>query len=237
MCIPTIRVIVAHDDFVTRTGLSTTFASRDDMAVEIMDGDGTMPATADVIVADFDRGRRILADSWRQRPTRHRGRVLIVADTAREWQIRDALASGAAAYLLHESSAGELVEAVRAVARGASYLSPPVAARLAESLAAETLTMREEQVLALIVDGLCNKHIASHLQISVGTVKTHVRSLFDKLQVRTRTAAATTAERRGLLGRCGADARGRKDPGHPMRQATARARDPWAAPPALPIHT
>ncbi len=93
---------------------------------------------------------------------------------------------------------GELVDAVRRVRHGAPYLSPPVAARLAESLAADPLTGREQHVLSLIVDALCNKHIASRLQISVGTVTIHVRSLFDKLNVRTRTAAAATAARRGL---------------------------------------
>ena len=202
MSLRTLRVAVAHDDFVTRAGLSATFAACDDMAVDPMaDDDDTRIAMCDVVVADFLRGRRILERLRRLRAIRHRGRVMIVADADREWQIREALESGAAAYLLLGATAGELADAVRAVARGASYLSPAIAARLAESLAAEPLTAREQQVLSLIVDGLCNKHIALSLQISVGTVKSHVRSLFGKLQVRTRTAAAAIAERRGLLKR------------------------------------
>lgn len=200
----TIRVAVAHDDFVTRTGLLTAFAACDDMVTEAANAGDTPFVTCDVVVADFLGGQRILAGLGHPSPAQRRVRVMIVADADREWQIRDALEHGAAAYLLLDATGSELAEAVRAVDRGGAYLSPPIAARLAESLAAEPLTMREEQVLSLVVDGLCNKHIATRLQISVGTVKTHVRSLFDKLQVRTRTAAAATAERRGLLRRCNA---------------------------------
>jgi DNA-binding NarL/FixJ family response regulator len=201
MSLRTIRVAVAHEDFLTRTGLMTVLAACDDMSLEAANTDDLSLAACDAIVADFLGGQRIPFNLRRARTIQHRGRVMVVADADREWQVREALESGAAAYLLLDATAGELVEAVRRVARGASYLSPPVAARLAESLAADPLTGRGQQVLSLIVDALCNKRIASRLQISVGTVESHMRSLFDKLNVRTRTAAAATAARRGLLRR------------------------------------
>ena len=75
-----------------------------------------------------------------------------------------------------------------------------MAQRLGDSLSGEALTSREEEVLRLVVDGLCNKSIARCLDISVGTVKSHLKGIFDKLNVKSRTQALCAAERRGLLG-------------------------------------
>jgi len=93
----------------------------------------------------------------------------------------------------------ELVSAVRSVHQGGCHLSPSIAAKLAQSLTAEPLTAREEEVLALVTEGLCNKRVAKRLDIGVGTVKTHLRAAFDKLQVRSRAQAVVTAKRRGIL--------------------------------------
>ena len=76
-----------------------------------------------------------------------------------------------------------------------------MAGRLAESLALEPLTGREEEVLELVVQGLCNKAIGKRLGIAVGTVKSHLKSAFDKLDVESRTQAVAAVERRGLLRR------------------------------------
>ena len=196
---PPIHVIVVHDDYVCRTGLVAAFAACDDMRVHATSQDDPELLSCDVVVTDFDNGIRILASTHALQLRRARAKVAIVANAEREWQIRDALKRGAAGFLPLGSSAEELYLAVRTVHRGDCHLSPSIAARLATSLATEPLTEREGQVLTLLTDGLCNKHIASHLDISVGTVKAHLRSAFDKLGVHSRTEAILIAERRGML--------------------------------------
>ena len=194
-----IHVIVVHDDYVCRTGLTAAFAECDDMRVQATSQDDPALLSCDVVVTDFDNGIRILASTHPLQLKRASAKVAIVANAEREWQIRDALKRGAAGFLPLGSSAEELYVAVRTVHRGECHLSPSIAARLATSLATEPLTEREGQVLTLLTDGLCNKHIASRLDISVGTVKAHLRSAFDKLGVHSRTEAILIAERRGML--------------------------------------
>lgn len=194
-----IQVSVVHDDYVCRTGLTTAFTACNDMSVRTMTSDDSEILSCDVVVTDFDNGIRILATMQALQMSRPRTRVAIVANAEREWQIRDALKRGAAAFLLLGASAEELFIAVRTVHRGECHLSPSIAARLATSLATEPLTEREGQVLTLLTDGLCNKHIAARLDISLGTVKAHLRSAFEKLGVHSRTEAILMAERRGML--------------------------------------
>jgi DNA-binding NarL/FixJ family response regulator len=216
-----IQVTVVHDDYVCCTGLTTAFAACSDMRVRAASPDDPDILSCDVVVADFDNGMRILATAQALKMTRPHAKVAIVATVDREWQIRDALKRGAAAFLLLGASAEELFVAVRTAHRGECHLSPSIAARLATSLAAEPLTEREGQVLTLLTDGLCNKHIAARLDISLGTVKAHLRSAFDKLGVHSRTEAILTAERRGML----------RQSRHP-RMAEADARAQAGAPPA-----
>ncbi len=194
-----IHVTVVHEDYVCRTGLTTALAACNDMNVRTATSDDPQLLSCDVIVADFDNGIRILAAAQALQMERPRTKVAIVANADREWQIRDALKRGAAAFLLLGTSAEELFVAVRAAHRGEIHLSPSIASKLAVSLTTEPLTERESQVLTLLTDGLCNKRIAAQLDISVGTVKAHLRSAFDKLGVHSRTEAILLAERRGLL--------------------------------------
>jgi DNA-binding NarL/FixJ family response regulator len=126
-------------------------------------------------------------------------KVMIVASNNREWEIRSALECGVRGYLLIGCALDELAAGVRAVYRGVRYLSPQVAVRLAEILSGDSLTVREEEVLRLVVDGMGNKAIARRLGIAVGTVKSHLKGIFDKLNVESRTQAICAAERRGLL--------------------------------------
>jgi two-component system NarL family response regulator len=169
------------------------------MAVRAMDPGEAQLQDFDVAVADL-RGGLDLLDAVRRRPAHTRSpRVAIVASSDLEWQIRQAVEWGAAAYLLLGATGEELVGAVRSVHAGGCHLSPSIAAKLAQSLAAEPLTAREEQVLALVTEGLCNKRVAQRLDIGVGTVKTHLRAAFDKLQVGSRAQAVVMAKRRGIL--------------------------------------
>ena len=194
-----IHVAVVHDNFLIRAGLTATFTACSDMAVRAIDPGDAELLDFDVAVADLRSGLAILDAVRRRQPHTRSPRVAIVASSDIEWQIRQAMECGARAYMLLGATGEELVGAVRSAHEGGCHLSPSVAAKLAQSLAADSLTPREEEVLALVTEGLCNKLVAKRLDIGVGTVKTHLRAAFDKLQVRSRAQAVVMAKRRGIL--------------------------------------
>jgi DNA-binding NarL/FixJ family response regulator len=144
----------------------------------------------DVVIADYDQG--LLLGTLCPR-------VLVVTAVDSEVEIRAALRAGVRGYLFLEGCAAQLIEAVREVARGSHFLGRDVAPRVASSLGHAELTLRETEVLRLLADGLANKQIAARLDIGVETVKCHVGSILDKLNVATRTQAAVAARRRGLV--------------------------------------
>jgi DNA-binding NarL/FixJ family response regulator len=192
-----IRILVLHRDPVAEAGLSVAFNHRSDFEVHAARDERA--CTVDVVVADYPQGVACAAEFAGRGALCGEPKVVVVAGIDREWEIRCALELGVQGFLLIGCSLEELVEGVRAVHRGARYLSPQVAARLAESISLEALTSREEEVLRLVVEGLCNKAIGRQLGIAVGTVKSHLKSTFDKLNVESRTQAVAVVERRGLL--------------------------------------
>lgn len=135
--------------------------------------------------------------------------VLMLTVVADERLVMDALLAGACGYLLKESPIDQIVEGVRAAARGESLISPRIASRLIRRLRAPDeaeapltgaeLTPRERQVLELVAQGLDNPEIARTLEMSHHTVKNHVSSILVKLQVENRIQAAVRAVRGGLV--------------------------------------
>lgn len=117
------------------------------------------------------------------------------------------IAAGARAYLLKDAPRDELFKAIRAVSRGESLIQPVVASRVLDKLAelsrkapaGEMLSEREIEVLKLMAKGVSNKDIADQLSITQSTVKTHITSIFQKLDVTTRTEAVTTALKKGII--------------------------------------
>jgi DNA-binding NarL/FixJ family response regulator len=198
----TINVLVIHDDPLLRAGLVAALAMYGDIepvvAPECALG-APLPVAGDVLVTNYANGIEIAERSMRQRGARVRPKVLIVTAANNEWQIRRAMECSIAGYLLTGCPLEHLAIAIRTVHGGARYFSPGVTQRLAESLSTERLTEREEAVLRLVVDGLCNKAIANRLDIALCTVKTHLKAIFEKLSVETRTQAVITVARRGLL--------------------------------------
>jgi DNA-binding NarL/FixJ family response regulator len=194
-----IRVLVLHRDPLAEAGLSVAFNNRPDFEIQ-RDTESRQTYSADVVIADYCQGVRLAGQIARRGNTLGGPKVVVVAGIDREWEVRSALELGVRGYLMVGCTLDELVEGVRVVHRGARHLSRQAAARLAESVAREPLTSREEEVLRLVVEGLCNKAIGRRLGIAVGTVKSHLKSTFDKLNVESRTHAIATAERRGLLG-------------------------------------
>jgi DNA-binding NarL/FixJ family response regulator len=204
-----IRILVLHADPCARAGLSTIFARYPDLEV-VNDEDesgedcgllhGAPCNRPDVIVADYVHGIELASQGSRRAGAVDGFKIMIVASSEREWEIRSALEHGVRGYALFGCALDELASGVRAVNRGVRHLSPSVAQRLAESLSGEPLTGREAEVLRLVVDGMGNKAIARRLDIAVGTVKSHLKGIFDKLNVDSRTQAICATERRGLLG-------------------------------------
>jgi DNA-binding NarL/FixJ family response regulator len=110
-----------------------------------------------------------------------------------------ALQAGARGYLLKGMSVEVLIATIHSVHAGKSSIPPEIAQKLAERMATEQLTQREQDVLEQIVLGKSNKEIGLALDISEATVKTHINNLLGKLGVEDRTQAATAAIQRGLV--------------------------------------
>ena len=192
---PLIRILVTHTDPVAHAGLTSALNAYADLEVaDYRESDARFES--DVIAADFDMGMAVLSSA------RSQGRslkVVIVTSNDRECDIRRALKQGARGYVLQGCSLDELAGAVREAVAGGVHLGASIAQRLAESIYGDALTAREEEVLGHVVEGLCNKEIARELDLAVGTVKSHLRAVYAKLDVKSRTHAVAVARRRGLL--------------------------------------
>lgn len=128
-----------------------------------------------------------------------RAKIIVLADRAGDAEISRSLKQGAFGYVCKDVSADNLVKAIRAVHAGRKYIQDEVANILSEHFGQEELTKSERKILLAIVAGRANKEIAFDLKVSENTVKTHVKSIFEKLGVSDRTSAATAAIKRGLV--------------------------------------
>lgn len=212
-----IRVVVAHADAIVNAGLAALLGASADFTVRIEGqvstansgnaGADPMAAGADIVIVDHKAGLERMRRSAdpQQADHAHHGkagqpRVLIVTQLDREWEVRTAMMAGVHGYLLQNSAPDQLLAAVRSLSRGMRYLSADLSRCVADSFTRIGLTSRETDVLQLLAQGQCNKSIARELGIGVGTVKTHVKGLFDKLGATARTHAVVLATRRGLVG-------------------------------------
>jgi two-component system, NarL family, nitrate/nitrite response regulator NarL len=132
-------------------------------------------------------------------------RVVMIAARPDPGQVYAALAEGAAGFLTKDADARELCDAITAVARGRTVLSPELQAGVAGEIRLRTsrerpvMTMRERETLTLIAEGLSAPQIGRALHLSTATVKTHLQHIYEKLGVSERAAAVAEAMRRGLL--------------------------------------
>jgi two-component system, NarL family, response regulator LiaR len=130
--------------------------------------------------------------------------VVALTSVLEDRLVIDAVEAGAAGYLLKESGPEELIEAIRAAAKGEVRLHPKAQKRLIKEVRTpemrESLTERETETLRLIAKGMSNKEIAEELSVSEVTVKTHVSSILSKLNLQSRTQAALFALKEGLVG-------------------------------------
>ncbi len=126
-------------------------------------------------------------------------RVIILTSFETDEDIYRAVQAGAQGYLLKDAPQADMLDAIRTVHAGKRYFPRHIAARLAERMVRTNLTAREHEVLQMLARGLTNKEIGSALDISGNTVRNHVNSIIEKLEVSDRTEAATTAIHRGLI--------------------------------------
>jgi DNA-binding NarL/FixJ family response regulator len=203
----TIRVLVSHSDPLLAAGITAALQDEPDMNVRLHDGSDlerihlTTGVATDIIAADYDTALEVARSRARNPapPKLPLPRLLVVTARDGEWHVRAAFKAGVHGYSLTGQPLHELIHAVRVMHRGARYLCAAGAARLAESVGAESLTVRETEVLCELVCGASNKVIASKLGVELGTVKTHIRALMAKLNAHSRTETVAIALRRGLI--------------------------------------
>ncbi len=198
-----IDVLLVDDHALMRAGLTALFNGAEDMRVVGTAADGAealervRELLPDVVLMDLSMPGIDGAEATRRMTAEHSDvQVLVLTSFADGDHVTRALDAGAAGYLLKDADPSVLVEAVRAVASGQSPLDPRVARTYLSTRRGGTnpdLTDREREVLALVGTGMANKQIARRLGIREGTVKAHLTSVFQRIGVRDRTAAALWA--------------------------------------------
>ena len=214
-----IRVVLADDQVLVRAGFRALLDAQDDIEVVGEAGDGEQAVrlatdlTPDVVLMDIRMPgtdglaatRQIAADGQLANV-----RVVILTTFELDEYVFEAIRSGASGFLVKDTEPDELVQAVRVVAGGDALLSPSVTRRLIGEFAARAkephdaaglseLTDREQEVLALVADGLSNHEIAKRLYVSPATAKTHVSRAMIKLRARDRAQLVVIAYESGLV--------------------------------------
>jgi DNA-binding NarL/FixJ family response regulator len=214
----TVRVVIADDQGMVRSGFTTLLNSEPDIEVvgEAVNGQEAITRAVqlrpDVILMDVRMPVLDGLQATRQITAMDGApRILVLTTFDLDDYVYQALRWGASGFLLKDASARELAEAVRVVAAGDALLSPSVTRRLIAEFAGwgaprgpsrktlQDLTERETEVLALVARGLSNAEIAGRLVVAEQTVKTHVSRVLMKLGLRDRTQAVVLAYETGLV--------------------------------------
>jgi DNA-binding NarL/FixJ family response regulator len=212
-----IRVLIADDQALVRSGFRMILEARDDLEVvgEAASGSEAVELAArldpDVILMDVRMpGLDGVEATRRLTASESRARVLILTTFDLDEYVYEAIRAGASGFLLKDVQPAQLVEAVRVVADGEGLLAPTVTRRLLERFASElpdekppvsldALTPRELEILRLVASGLSNAEIAERLVVTEATVKTHVSAVLRKLALRDRVQAVVLAYDTGLV--------------------------------------
>jgi DNA-binding NarL/FixJ family response regulator len=214
-----IRILLVDDQRLMREGLRILLELEPDLKVigEAGDGQAALRAYADlqpdVVLMDVRMpGMDGVEATWRLRERWPAARIVILTTFDDDEYVFEGLRAGALGYLLKDVSGQDLAQAVRTVAAGGALIQPSVArkviaefarvappARVADAGLPEPLSDREQEILALLAQGLSNREIADRLNLAQGTVKNYVTIILQKLGTRDRTQAALRARELGLL--------------------------------------
>src|SRR5438128_12384519 len=215
-----VRVLIADDHAVVRSGLRSILETEDDIDVigEAADGHQALESAQellpDVILMDINMGDWDGVTATRRvRNSVPSSRVIVLTNYDEDNLVFSSIRAGASGYLLKEVSGQQLTNAIRTVADGFSLIYPSVARRVLDESGRlrsgerpagddegySDLTAREREVLKLVASGRANKEIAVSLGISERTVKTHISNIFSKLELTDRTQAALYVHNRGLI--------------------------------------
>jgi DNA-binding NarL/FixJ family response regulator len=209
-----IKVLIADDQALVRTGFRKILESEPDLEVvgEAADGGEAVEAALllrpDVVLMDIRMPRLDGLEATRR--LAGKARVLVLTTFDLNEYVYEALRAGASGFLLKDAPADQLVTAIRVVASGEALLAPSITKRLIEEFARrppsnarpaelEALSPRELDVLRLVARGLSNAEIAGELYVGDATVKTHVSRILQKLTLRDRVQAVVLAYESGLL--------------------------------------
>jgi DNA-binding NarL/FixJ family response regulator len=217
----TLRVLIVDDQALVRAGFAMILSTEPDIEVVGEAGTGVEALTAvrelspDVVLMDIRMPQMDGITATRELSERAAGhgavpRVIILTTFDLDEYVYDALRAGASGFLLKDTPADDLADAVRVVARGDALLSPSITRKLVQEFAKtppaptpasglEDLTDREEEVLCQVARGLSNAEIAETLYVSETTIKTHVSHILTKLQLRDRVQAVVIAYESGLI--------------------------------------
>ena len=201
-----IGVLIADDHSTFLAGLTSIIDMEDDMFVVASATDGRMAAELwrkhrpSVTLLDLRMpvldGVDVIDEIRREDPS---ARIVILTTYDSDNDICRAIKAGAKGYLLKDARREELLDCIRKVNRGETCVPQALVQKLVDGINSQPLTDRESEVLQLLADGKGNKEIGTKLYISEFTVKGHLRNIFSKLKVLSRTEAITAATRRGLV--------------------------------------
>jgi DNA-binding NarL/FixJ family response regulator len=201
-----IRIVIADDHSIIRTGLRALLASQPGLAIvgEASDGDEAVAlwqeTKPDVGLFDLRMPKLDGIEALRLiRERQPQAAVIMLTNVARDVDVERAIGAGARGYLLKDCAMSEIVACIRSVRHGELRELDRMKHRLSSRDAQEPLTPREAEVLEGIARGRSNRSVAQMLGIGEGTVKTHLKRIYGKLYARNRTEAVAVARTKGLL--------------------------------------